>query len=192
MFFSTCGQCIDSGIQPGHSCIQLFIEDGGPNDVDAIANGIVTDPGGIAIFSKQGSAPSVKNSKLELDKSVITTRGDKAIATVTVADENGSFLEGVDIVASCNHCVGVNVGEFIYQGQGVYTAEIISSSWLSNGWVEVVVSNEYGSVSLDPKKLLVKLKRTGGCTIVSGQPADISLLLLFIFTLFNYIKRRHR
>ena len=32
----------------------------GPNDVDAIANGIVTDPGGIAIYIKQGSAPSVK------------------------------------------------------------------------------------------------------------------------------------
>ena len=79
-----------------------------------------------------------------MDKSVITTGGDKAIATVTVADEDGIFLEGIEITANCNHCLGVKVGEFSYEGHGVYTAEIISSSWLSNGWVEVVVSNEYG------------------------------------------------
>jgi hypothetical protein len=157
-----------------------------------MANGVVTDPGGIAIYKKQGSAPSVKNSKLELDRAVITTRGDKALATVTVADEEGSYLEGVNIVASCYQCIGVEIGEFSYQGQGRYTADITSSAWLSNGWVKVVASNEFGSVSPAPKRLVVKLKRTGGCSIVSGEPSDISLFLfLFLFTLYNYLKRRH-
>jgi hypothetical protein len=181
-----------SGIQVGSNCVQLFIEDDGPNDLDAMANGVVTDPGGIAIYKKQGSAPSVKNSKLELDRAVITTRGDKALATVTVADEEGSYLEGVNIVASCYQCIGVEIGEFSYQGQGRYTADITSSAWLSNGWVKVVASNEFGSVSPAPKRLVVKLKRTGGCSIVSGEPSDISLFLfLFLFTLYNYLKRRH-
>lgn len=135
---------------------------------------------------------TAKNSKLELDRAVITTRGDKALATVIVADEEGSYLEGVNIIASCYQCIGVEIDEFIYQGQGRYTADITSTAWLSNGWVEVVVSNQFGSVTPAPKRLVVKLKRTGGCSIVSGERSDISLFLfLFLFTLYNYLKRRH-
>ena len=157
-----------------------------------MADGVVTDPGGIAIYNKQGSAPSIKNSRLELDREIITTREDRTVVTVTVADEDGSYLEGVDIVARCRLCIGVMISDFSYQGQGVYTAEITSSAWLSNGWVDAVVSNEFGSVSLMPKRLVVKLKRSGGCTIVGGKAGDISLFLfLFILTLFNYIKRRY-
>ena len=39
-----------SGLTPGHFCVQLSIEDGGPNDSDAAAgpNGTIKDPGGVA------------------------------------------------------------------------------------------------------------------------------------------------
>lgn len=181
-----------SGIQAGHTCIQLYIEDGGPNDIDAVANGIVTDPGGVATYTQQGFAPSAKNSTLELDKVILTTNNDKAILTISVADKNGSYLEGITIIASCKQCVGVKIGDFNYQGQGIYKAEINSSAWLSNGLIEAVVSNEFGSASLTPKRLVVKFKSTGGCSVVSGQPNDISLFLfLFIFTLLNFVRRRN-
>ena len=32
----------------GDDCLQLVIEDGGPNDADGVANGVVIDPSGIA------------------------------------------------------------------------------------------------------------------------------------------------
>ena len=35
------------GLTPGHHCVQLTIEDGGPNDADGDANGRIVDPGGI-------------------------------------------------------------------------------------------------------------------------------------------------
>jgi len=35
------------GLHEGHWCLQLSIEDGGPNDIDGIANNTVTDPGGV-------------------------------------------------------------------------------------------------------------------------------------------------
>lgn len=38
------------GLTPGDSCIELFIEDGGPDDLDGIADGTVTDPSGIALL----------------------------------------------------------------------------------------------------------------------------------------------
>lgn len=39
-----------AGLTPGHLCVQLSIEDGGPNDGDASRgpNGIIKDPGGVA------------------------------------------------------------------------------------------------------------------------------------------------
>ncbi|NRF13674.1 beta strand repeat-containing protein [Vibrio coralliilyticus] len=40
-----------SGLNQGDDCIQLTIEDGGPNDADGKVNGIVNDPGGIAVAS---------------------------------------------------------------------------------------------------------------------------------------------
>ncbi|MGD9163150.1 MAG: cadherin domain-containing protein [Chromatiales bacterium] len=37
-----------SGLTPGHWCVQLTIEDGGPNDADGRANHAIEDPGGVA------------------------------------------------------------------------------------------------------------------------------------------------
>lgn len=36
------------GLTTGHSCLRLTITDGGPNDSDGLADGTITDPGGLA------------------------------------------------------------------------------------------------------------------------------------------------
>ncbi|MGI9276709.1 MAG: immunoglobulin-like domain-containing protein [Endozoicomonas sp.] len=38
-----------SGLQEGDFCVQLTIEDGGSNDTDGTENGVVKDPGGVAV-----------------------------------------------------------------------------------------------------------------------------------------------
>jgi len=38
-----------AGLTKGHQCVRLFIEDGGANDADGLVNGIIDDPGGIAL-----------------------------------------------------------------------------------------------------------------------------------------------
>jgi hypothetical protein len=38
------------GLQAGHYCVQLTMEDGGPNDADGQRNGVIKDPGGVASF----------------------------------------------------------------------------------------------------------------------------------------------
>jgi hypothetical protein len=50
------GACPDSGdaayepgLVEGYTCLQLSLEDGGPNDADGEVNGIIDDPGGIAV-----------------------------------------------------------------------------------------------------------------------------------------------
>ena len=38
-----------SGIILGHGCLELTVQDGGPNDADGAANGTIADPGGLAV-----------------------------------------------------------------------------------------------------------------------------------------------
>jgi hypothetical protein len=49
----TCPEAGSSEYQAGLAylayCIQLLIEDGGPNDVDNMANGVISDPGAVGI-----------------------------------------------------------------------------------------------------------------------------------------------
>lgn len=45
-----------AGLGEGHYCIQLTIEDGGPNDTDGIANHVIEDPGQVSV-SEEGEAP---------------------------------------------------------------------------------------------------------------------------------------
>ncbi|NOY72150.1 MAG: hypothetical protein GXP14_07200, partial [Gammaproteobacteria bacterium] len=41
------------GLTPGHLCVQLTIEDGGPNDTDGIANHVIEDPGQIGTIESE-------------------------------------------------------------------------------------------------------------------------------------------
>ncbi|MCP4429611.1 MAG: DUF5011 domain-containing protein, partial [Gammaproteobacteria bacterium] len=51
----------DSQYTPGltseHHCVQLLLEDGGPNDADSTKNGVIKDPGGVSIEDKTSSDP---------------------------------------------------------------------------------------------------------------------------------------
>jgi thermitase len=38
-----------AGLQQGHYCVQLTLQDGGPNDADGRFNGVIKDPGGVAL-----------------------------------------------------------------------------------------------------------------------------------------------
>jgi len=39
------------GLTQGHWCVELTIEDGGPNDADGVVNQVVKDPGGVAVLT---------------------------------------------------------------------------------------------------------------------------------------------
>ncbi|MBT1062797.1 cadherin-like domain-containing protein [Bowmanella sp. Y26] len=45
------------GLTEGHWCVQLKIEDGGPNDDDGSVNGSVVDPGGVAVPNNGNQIP---------------------------------------------------------------------------------------------------------------------------------------
>ncbi len=46
-----------AGLNAGHWCVQLTIEDGGPNDADGLVNGVVEDPSGVAVLVSNNRLP---------------------------------------------------------------------------------------------------------------------------------------
>jgi VCBS repeat-containing protein len=54
-------QYID-GLVAFSNCLQLTIQDGGPNDADGVANGVIKDPGSLSITLKSPVTPTVRGS----------------------------------------------------------------------------------------------------------------------------------
>ncbi|MGX9462715.1 Ig-like domain-containing protein, partial [Shewanella sp. A14] len=87
----------ESGLNEGHWCVQLTIEDGGPNDDDGIANGTIVDPGGVAVMLNNNSLPTVVedaitlsvNQVAELD--VLANDSDTDGDTLTVRQVSSQF-----------------------------------------------------------------------------------------------------
>lgn len=45
------------GLTEGHWCVQVTVEDGGPNDADGLANSAIVDPGGVAVPANGNTLP---------------------------------------------------------------------------------------------------------------------------------------
>jgi hypothetical protein len=58
----------EDGLEVGDNCIQLLIEDGGANDADGMANGVVKDPG-VLVTERPNQAPMISLvSSLNVDE----------------------------------------------------------------------------------------------------------------------------
>ncbi|MEK7323128.1 MAG: Ig-like domain-containing protein [Pseudomonadota bacterium] len=51
-----------AGLTEGHLCVQLTIQEGGPNDGDGVANFIIKDPGGVVISVDSGTETPVRGA----------------------------------------------------------------------------------------------------------------------------------
>ena len=56
------------GLTPGHWCVMTVIQDGGPNDDDAIANGTIVDPGFVGVLKNQQTVlPNAINDEAQTE-----------------------------------------------------------------------------------------------------------------------------
>jgi hypothetical protein len=184
-----------AGLTVGDRCVQLEIEDGGPNDADGMADGVLTDPGGIAV-PVRSNVPSAATSVLSIGTSYINNNDQsEALLRVAVANANGDPLSGMTVsLAACEHCGHVQVGAFTDDGNGVYTA-LVTSDGSAHGGSEslsVTVSNGDAEVDVGPVDFaqIRAWRHIGGCTV--GQPgsADGSLPLLLLLSLLLIYRRR--
>ena len=181
-----------AGLVLDATCIQLMIEDGGPNDADGAADGTVTDPSGVGVPAI--GTPS-DNSQVTLSREAIISNGtDTVVVTVTAYDEDGDTLDKM-LVSASSAIPGVMVSDFAYQGDGVYTAELTAGSVAGSGPVSVVIDNGKVSVVVKSNRLVVNapeaLPRSGGgCSVGDGQSSDLSLVLLMLAGLLLLMRRR--
>ena len=183
------------GLTAGYNCIELVIEEGGPNDADGIVNGNLVDPGGVA--DKYIGTPS-ELSEVRLRTYKMLANGvDTTVITVNAYDADGVWLDHMSVSAS-SLLPGAQISEFTAQGNGVYTAILTAGNVVSNGPVTVVINNGEVSVSLRSDRLRLetpgidKPLSSGGCTVATNGSTDASLLLLLIMSGLLLVRRRYR
>ncbi|RVT48145.1 tandem-95 repeat protein [Rheinheimera sediminis] len=84
------------GLTEGHWCVQVTVEDGGPNDADGIANSAIVDPGGVAVELNGNNLPVAVADQA-------TTRADTAVVVNVLAndtDPDGDTLTVSQAVSS--------------------------------------------------------------------------------------------
>ncbi|WP_159580862.1 Ig-like domain-containing protein, partial [Alteromonas sp. KUL106] len=88
------------GLVEGHWCVQIEIEDGGPNDDDGQVNGVVEDPGYVGIWETSNAAPIAQdtvlttefNEQVDVDLSeLISDEDNDALEITSVTTEIGGY-----------------------------------------------------------------------------------------------------
>jgi DNA-binding protein len=85
------------GLTEGHWCVQVTVEDGGPNDADGIANSAIVDPGGVAVVLNGNNLPVAAADEASvlvdtsIDVNVLANDTDVDGDTLTVNQAISSF-----------------------------------------------------------------------------------------------------
>ncbi|HIG66624.1 MAG TPA: hypothetical protein EYQ44_02155 [Porticoccaceae bacterium] len=187
------------GLTEGANCIQLTVEDGGPNDADGQANGTLVDPVGAAV--KYLGTPS-DGSTVSLSDNEITANGsDSATVTVTAYDAQGVTLEDMTVDATAS-LSGVTVSSFAEQGDGVYTATVTANNTSGSAILNVTVSNGAESINLTSEAITVVSPPAppaptpssgggGGCVVAVDGSSDASMPLLLMIAGLLLMRRRY-
>lgn len=88
------------GLSAGHFCVQLTIEDGGPNDTDGQANGIVKDPGGVAV--QVIPAPTVVMSKTAANSSSFSDQDGEQVVLGFMLSSDSTDAEVRELTISAS------------------------------------------------------------------------------------------
>ena len=176
-----------AGLTQGNSCIELFIEDGGPNDSDKKADGLVTDPSGFAVLY---FGPPSSESTIAIDLLELKANGtDTATVTVTAVDSDGRALVGMTVTAQAS-VEGATIGTFTEQSGGVYTATLTSGKTGGTATVTATISDGDASVQLTSSSIELKKSSGGGCTVGNNTSPDAGLVLILLILLAQGMRRR--
>ena len=186
------------GLNEGSNCVQLKIEDGGPNDADGQANGMLVDPVGVA--SKYIGTPSDSSTATLNDDQITSNGSDSVTVTVTVFDAQGLKLEDMTISASAS-LSGVSVSSFSQQGEGVYTASVTASNTSGTSTLDITIGNGTESIVVTTESITVSSPPApptpappsgggGGCLVAADGSSDASMPLLLIMAGLLFMRRR--
>ncbi|MFT7244601.1 MAG: hypothetical protein ACI82A_001959 [Candidatus Azotimanducaceae bacterium] len=85
-----------AGLNVGHYCVRLILQDGGPNDADGVVNGSVADPSGVAIAESNNLSPTAANDVA----TVLFNQGADIDALANDTDADGDNLNIIGATAT--------------------------------------------------------------------------------------------
>ncbi len=173
-----------SGLNVGHQCLQLIIEDGGPNDADGAINGQVEDPGALTSFSNTAPIINVETSVEVNENSQVN------INAATSSDADGDSLtytwtqlDGVSVELTTSNTATLSFTTPEVEAQVVLSFLLTISDGYANveQQVDVQVNN------------IVSQESSNNDSSSGGSTNTYFLLWLFSLMLYrNFLIRRCR
>ena len=114
-----------SGLTAGHWCVQLTIEDGGPNDNDGISNGTIVDPGGVSVLLTDNALPVAQGDSVRVKRNqatvidVLANDTDADQDTLTLGVVSANF--GVVSITADNKLAYQSATNFVGQDTVAYS-----------------------------------------------------------------------
>jgi hypothetical protein len=104
------------GLNEGHWCVQLTIEDGGPNDDDGLANGSIDDPGGVAVLISTNHFPvaeaettsTAQNTPITIDVLLNDSDEDNDVLTINSASVDFGVVDIAINIQQLNYTPPIN------------------------------------------------------------------------------------
>ncbi|MCL1143620.1 Ig-like domain-containing protein [Shewanella gaetbuli] len=168
------------GLMPGYWCVQLGIQDGGPNDDDGVANGQIVDPSGVAIPVSDNVSPQAQND-------IVTVKENTSTNIEVLNNDVDSDGDSIRILSAA-----ANLGQVVIEQDGsiTYTPPM---NFIGNDVIIYSISDGQGgiatakvSVVVEPKVAIIvdeTITTEGGGK--GGSLGFISLFGLMLLSLFR-------
>ena len=125
------------GLTEGHYCVQLTLEDGGPNDADLVINGVIKDPGGVKVQVGSGStgsnnrfgcfiAPAAYGSPLASQVRILRDLRDRVLIKSTA----GRYLVGLYYTCSPPIADYIGAREYLRAVVRWCLLPVVGMSWI--------------------------------------------------------------
>ncbi|HDS1197311.1 TPA: fibronectin type III domain-containing protein [Shewanella algae] len=132
-----------SGLTEGHWCVQLLIQDGGPNDGDGQANGTIVDPGGVAVKLSANQAPIAQADSFSLP-------WNQQHLLDVLANDNDADNDSLYLVQA-----SVSIGEISVSDDKLSLMYTPPEDFIGNAQLSYTVSDGMGGTAMSHAELVV-------------------------------------
>ncbi|MEL4417118.1 fibronectin type III domain-containing protein [Shewanella algae] len=136
-----------SGLTEGHWCVQLLIQDGGPNDGDGQANGTIVDPGGVAVKLSANQAPIAQADSFSLP-------WNQQHLLDVLANDNDADNDSLYLVQA-----SVSIGEISVSDDKLNLMYTPPEDFIGNAQLSYTVSDGMGGTAMSHAELVVFYNR---------------------------------
>lgn len=168
-----------TGLTQGHWCLMLQIEDGGSNDSDGIADGVIRDPGIIGV-----KIPAI--SLISIPEIVAVTEGDSISLTANITN-NGNTITGYQWVRLNGPAVNITNANQLNAS--------ISNAPVGTITLQLTITDNLGRTTLDTTSVVVNAKpvsEIAGSSSGGGGGSIGVIWLIFLSISSVQIKRKTR